>query len=114
MSRQFRACLVMLGFLLLAACEVNQTPDLKTFLMENPAILTKEIADCEASKLPAARCLVVSTAATEFNALLSDAQHDPQGFGDRILKAEMETAQTGKSTDNVKVLIAVVSLTLHE
>ncbi len=114
MSQLLRVLFVALAFILLAACEDNQAPDLKTYLMQNPTILTKEIAECQENKLPAARCLVVSTAANDFNVLLNAAQRDAQGFGDRILKAEMEFAQTGKSTDNVKVLLAVVALTLHE
>lgn len=114
MSRWLHAFFVMLALILLAACEENQAADLKTYLLENPATLTKELTGCQEKRLPAARCLVVTSAATEFNSLLEAAQRDPQAFGDRILKAEMQFAQTGKSTDNVKVLLAVVALTLHE
>ena len=96
----------------LFACHYAEEPaDLKTYFMQHPLQLRDEIAQCEKPQANAKRCESVATAAAEFNVLVEAQQRDPQGFGKRILRAEIQYANTGKGEDEIKILLAVVSLT---
>lgn len=114
MLKQLGVLLAMSCVILLSSCESPPPSDLKTYLLENPSELQNNVALCQSNQLPAEKCLIVSTAATEFNQLLTEAANDPQAFGARILNAEMQNNESKAAKDNAKILLAIVALTLKQ
>lgn len=99
---------------MLGACQAAEPPNLKIYLMQHPEVLLSEVNSCEKninkSAIVENRCEIVMTALKEMQALIDVQQRDPQTFGMRILRAEIDLAQTGKGADEVKILLAVVGM----
>jgi hypothetical protein len=104
----------LLMLLSVGACQAKDTANLKIYLEQNPALLLEEVNACErnTNKTPpmVSRCEIVMTALKEIQALIDIQQRDPQTFGKRILRAQIDLAETGVGEDEVKILLAVVAM----
>ena len=109
MSKLINSIVFCMGLAMLTACHAEQPADLKTWLMQRPLQLRDELTACENHTADPKRCETVSIAVSEMRVLIDEQQKDPQSFGQRILHAEMQKAQTGND-DQIKILLAVVSL----
>lgn len=111
LNRFGRFWVVVACYFMLTACRANEPADLKLYLLQHPYQLRDEIALCETSKRDMSRCETVVAAATTMQALIEEQQKHPQEFGKRILRAQINYAETGKGEDEIKILLAVVGLT---
>jgi hypothetical protein len=99
----------------LCACREEENPNLKTYLLMHPHVLSKEVAACQDGAVQSSpRCQQVIEAAGEMSTLIDEHQRNPLAFGQRILEAEMLAAKTGGDQDQVRILLAVVGLNSPE
>lgn len=100
---------VSLLLLMVSACQSKEPAELKSYLMQHPAVLTEAISACE-KQAASPRCDVVSSVATEMHVLMEDHDQNPEAFGQRILHAQMQYAETGQGGDELIALLAVVGM----
>lgn len=109
--------LLLLAMGLLTACDQQQTYS-KFYLMTHPAALQKTIQTCHKMQVMAQsfseQCRIANEANIEISNLVNEQQSNPQGFGQRILEAEMRYAVQGDNGDEIKILLAVVGLSSPE
>jgi hypothetical protein len=117
MPKLLSILLVLVNVAALSACADRHEGDLKSYLMQHPRVLTREVTQCQqadTSDQPTPRCKTVLEAAGEVMTLIEAHQRNPQAFGQRILDAQMQLAKTGQNGDEVKTLLAVVGLNSPE
>jgi len=108
--------------LVLAGCNEEVT---YSYLIQHPSFLQKEAARCQSydtlTKNQEAYCEMVDRAVRDVISLINEQQEDPEGFGQRILDAQIachkRSAQTKpdfKKCEEAKVLLAVAGLNTPE
>ncbi|MFZ2315673.1 MAG: EexN family lipoprotein [Gammaproteobacteria bacterium] len=79
--------LLMMTLLLSACFEKPPQPMTYAYLMQHPDELAKQYKQCETQKT--ANCELVEKAFFDFSNLFQDERQNPEGFGQRILEAEL-------------------------
>lgn len=85
--------------LLLSACfEHPPQPMTYAYLMQHPDMLAEQYKQCE--KLKTANCDVVEKAFFDFSNMFQEQRQNPEGFGQRVLEAELasQMAEDGLKT----------------
>jgi hypothetical protein len=124
----FKTGMLLVGLLMLNGC--NQSPRDYDYLMTHPDVLKDEVNRCQAEETATASCDLARRAAHDFSALVYNRGVDPEGFGNRILKAQTQLVETEQTLqhmsgtpkqvmekdyqnqrNSLEVLLAVVSAT---
>ena len=94
---------------ILSGCNENMTYE---YLMENPQVLKHEVLDCQSSTEKSQReisqCEIVMYAASNFNALVTEQQSDPEKFGQRIMETETTVATIKASKIRAEQMLATL------
>jgi hypothetical protein len=124
----FRTGILLVCVLLLNGCD--HSPRDYDYLMTHPDVLKDEANRCQVVETSDASCDLARRAAHDFSALVYNRGVDPEGFGNRILKAQTQLAETEQTLqrmsgtpkqvlekdyqqqrNSLEVLLAVVSAT---
>lgn len=110
---------IVLSFLLLfllTGCKSQ--PLTYHYIMQHPRLLQKEILRCQVEVVESVACKEVKRAAKDFELLLTERQMNPEQFGEKILRAQEQVAQSVPSdpayksqVENLQILMAVVAIT---
>jgi len=99
---QFKKILfVLISMLMISACQERSGEKLYEFLMVHPDQLRAEISDCQhvdpdTNEL-SPYCKTVMRAANDMMVMIDDQQKDPEAFGKKILRMQMEYAEAGNA-----------------
>lgn len=95
--------------LMLSGCKNKNS---LTYLMQHPHYVQEEIKKCQPgerlSQDKAHYCELVLYAAANLTSLINEMEDDPQAFGARILREQMEFAKTKAALDEVQANIALL------
>lgn len=108
MRHKLQRTILIMFFLLLVGCQ--PTVHDKISLMQHPEVLKQKVTACRMEKHGVKvneDCQMVFSAAQEFSNLLMQQVEDPQSFGAKILKLQMQYAKDCDAPNKDRACVAL-------
>ena len=104
----FKRVLLVFIIILLSSCKKHDA----AYFITNPQDLQTKAQSCQEADLYKITCADLQVLASEMNSLVYDLQLNPQNFGIKILKLQIDIASKQSSNQDVSKLKRILALRL--